>query len=73
MPSAGFEPAIPASEWPQTCAVGSAATAIGHLTSYTASINNGLQFTSTPTYTVPVLPQCHLSYGNGQAADWAVR
>ena len=29
MPTAGFEPAIPASEWPQTYALDHAATGIG--------------------------------------------
>jgi len=50
----------------------SAATAIGHWTC-TNNIKTGLQFTSTPPYTVPAMPQCHLSYHNGKAADWAVR
>jgi hypothetical protein len=30
-PPAGLEPAIPANEWPQTHALDSAATAIGHI------------------------------------------
>jgi hypothetical protein len=29
MPSVGFEPVIPAIEWPQTCALDRAATGIG--------------------------------------------
>jgi len=74
MPSAGFKIAIPANEWPQTCAVDSAATAIGHWTSYTTNIKTGLQFTSTLPYTVPAMPQCPLSYHNGKAAllSWRV-
>jgi hypothetical protein len=72
MPSAGFEPSSPASERPKFCAVDSADTAIGHWTSYTTNIKTGLQFTSTPPYTVPAMPH-HLSYHNNKAAHWAVR
>ena len=38
MPPVGFEPTIPASEWPQTRALDRAATGIGHNSDYRLQI-----------------------------------